>query len=895
MSLSSRVPRLTRAWLRRCLPADQRDGILGDLEEVFERDARQSGAATARRQYRRKARALASRFVIERVRENAGHLLAARVSALDVRLAARLLVKHPGLTIVGGIAMTFAIAVGAATYAFIDKFVHPDVPLPGGDRIVSIRARDVATGRLERRIAADFARWHGQLTSVTVLGAGRTATRNLTPPGGLAEPAAVAEVTAAAFEVAGVAPLFGRGIALADEAPGAPLVIVLGHELWRERFGANPSVVGTETLLGASPAIVVGVMPEGFRFPIAHDAWVPLRLPATPEAPRTGQNIAVWGRLADGRALEEARAEFEVLAAAAAADWPQTHQHLRLEVQPFALGAMDLTPAVTWLLLSVNLFIGLLLVLAAANVALLMFARAAARESEVLVRSALGASRGRLVAQFFVEALLLGGLSAALGLAVAAAGLRAGLQIFQLSAAEGERLPFWFTPDLSPGTVLYTVLLTMLAALIAGVLPALKITRGLQAGLRETTAGGGGLRFGGIWTAVIVAQVAVTVTFPAVTFFVQRDAWQIEAIDLGVSADSYLVARVSADDDVPLEQVRAKVSAVADRLRAQAGVQSVTFADRLPMMYHPVRVIELDAGPSAPREEDLGGYVTSNAGVDATFFETLDAPMLAGRAFTAAEVAGRHPVVVVNESFVRQVLGGHPAVGRRIRHIRLEEWNDAPPQTGEQPWMEIIGVVRDMGMGVPPDPRVAGYYLPASFSHNADLHLALRVAGDPTRLSGAVRAAAAATDRELRVADLQPLSGVADAELRFIEFWFRVTAGVSTIALLVSLAGIYAVMSFTVSRRTREIGIRIALGSSRLPVVLAILRRPLWQVSAGIVCGGLLTAIFVSQVYGGELSPMQVGLLLAYAVVMLAVCLLAVVVPARRALSIDPTEALRAD
>jgi hypothetical protein len=291
----------------------------------------------------------------------------------------------------------------------------------------------------------------------------------------------------------------------------------------------------------------------------------------------------------------------------------------------------------------------------------------------------------------------------------------------------------------------------------------------------------------------------------------------------------------------------------------------------------------------------------SSASVAPDYFEVVRAPILQGRGFHAGDVAaeGGSGGVVVNQSFVELVLGGRNPIGRRIRYVHREEQERLSPEAARrEPWYQIVGVVRDMGMGSTKDPKRAGFYHPASAADVAPVQLAVHVRGEAAAFAPRLREIASGVDPTLRLHATVPLATVNKAELDFIDFWFRLLLAVSVLALTLSLAGIYAVMSFTVARRTREIGIRSALGANPRRLVLSVLRRPLTQVAFGVVGGaGLIgTLIFgVTTASGGSTSPRGAMMLAAYALVMLGVCLLACIVPARRALRVQPTEALRGD
>jgi putative ABC transport system permease protein len=850
-----------------------------------------------------------------------GRRLAALGSlSLDVKLGLRMLRKYPGLTIVGGLAMAFAIWVGAVVFHVMGLFAHPTLPLPDGDRIVEVANWDVEARDTDPRALHAFIAWRPQLSSVSDLGAYRDVTRNLITSDGDPRGVVGAEVTATAFRIAPTPPLLGRVIVPADELPGAPVVAVLGYDVWRTRFASDPGVIGQSVQLGDVSATIVGVMPEGFAFPVAHELWTQFRPHAFDATPRGGPGITIFGRLAPGVSLDEAQAELTTLGGRAAAEFPAAYEHIRPRVAPYVEGLSGQSLNDLAIFGSIYFFALLLLVLVCSNVALLIFARAATREAELTVRSALGASRRRIVMQLFAEALVLGGVAAAVGIAVADFALRTWAVEF-LTVNLG-RVPFWYDLGLSPATVAYALALTVLGAAIAGVLPALKITRGLGSRLRQGSAGGGGVRFGGVWTAVIIAQVAVTVAFPSVVFVEQRELRRIESFDVGFAAEEYLGVRVDldavpgsgGDAGAAAAEQNARYGAALEELRrrvaAEPGVAGVTFVDRLPRMFHREGHVEVDVaanetgrrGPDADSPALTSPHEVSFSAIDPSYFAVLNTPILAGRAFNAGDVSPDPQVVIVDQAFVDQLLQGRNPIGRRMRFVEVR-------RDGEQgeslPWLEIVGVVKDLGMTfVAHQHRAAGVYLPSDLAQAGPLHMVVHARGDPVALGPRVRELTVAVDPMLRLSNLQRVDNVADSLLWIVRMWLRVSVLLAAIAVLLSLAGIYSVLSFTVARRTREIGVRVALGASGGRLVAAIFRRPLTHVTVGVLTGGALIALLAFVAAGGDgglarveggFSLTNVALLLAYAALMLAVCLLACVVPTWRALSVEPTEALRAE
>jgi putative ABC transport system permease protein len=879
--------------------------ILNDLDEIMEKEM-----AAGLPRWRARARYLVNAFASALSVRGSGSRGSGSggFSWLDVKLGFRMLVKYPGLTIVGGLAIAFSIWCGASFFEFVTQVVRPSLGFEQGDRMVGIQVWNARSSWWDSQLLFDYASWRDEVQSIEDLGAIRTVERNLGVTEGRAEPALVAELTASAFQLPRVSPIMGRGLAPSDEAPNAAPVIVLGHEVWQTRFQGAPDIVGRTVRIGSELATVIGVMPAGFTYPMAHHVWTPLSADVVAYEPYQGPDINVVGRLAPGVSLREAQAELTNLGARAAAAYPDTHATMRPQVRRFAAAMMGMPSLYSLGLASSNVFVLMLLVLVCGNVALLMFARAATRESELVVRNALGASRRRIVLQLFTEALVLGGLGAVIGLAGAGYGLRLVFAVVEAEVIDsGMQLPFWFHDSLSPITIFYAAVLTVLVAVVSGVVPALKVTgRGVETRLRQSAVGGQHVRFGGIWSAVIVTQVAVTVAFPSTAFYLRRDLVSLRAYDFGFPAEQYFSAHLQMDrivgpdgrEETPEEtRARFQTSAVEleRRLASEPGVTGTTFTSMLPGMYHEWNQVELDQGAVAPPDER--GHRVGSAVVEPGYFDALGAPVLAGRGFHSGDLEPGQRVAIVNESFVQRVLGGGNAIGLRLRYVDFDDNREAEPE-----WHEIVGVVPNLG--VQNGYGTKGIYHPARVGDVYPVFVAVHVTGDPQAFGPRLRALAGAVDPTLRLGALAPVSDARANDLVFYTFWYRLAVFVSWVALFLALAGIYAVMAFTVSRRTREIGIRVALGSDPRRVALAIFRRPLIQVGLGVALGMAWTAFMAYGVAGGSFEAGRIGeaisvrgvaLVGAYALIMMGLCMLACVVPTRRALAVEPTEALRAD
>ena len=807
------------------------------------------------------------------------------VSWLDFKVGFRMLARYPGLTVVGTVAIAVAIALGTVYFEGLSKVLNPRLPIQDGDGVVSIRYWDADASAPEPQVLHDFAIWRNEVKTIDHLGAAIVFVRNLATGDGRVEPVRGAEVTASAFRLMGTPPLLGRALSEQDEQPAQPPVIVVGHTLWETRFASDPGVVGRTAQLGTTTATIVGVMPEGFGFPEAERIWSPLRADGSLLAPRTGPAVSVFGRLSPDTSMGEAQAELDVIRARIAAVNPETHTHLRTRVttyeKPFLEGGEAL--AIKGVLYAVNGIFLLLLSVVCANVATLVFARTATRGWEMAVRNALGASRGRIVAQLFIEALLLAAIAAMLGLVAARFALRFGLSLM----AGGDGMPFWIDDRLSWTTVLYTALLALVGAAIVGILPALRITRiNVQDALRNESAAGAGLRFGGFWTTVIVVQVAITVAFLPLAAGGVFESNRFRQRADGIGAERYLTAAVGIDREnhatdaaAFAARARSSIGELERRLSAEPGVERVAFADRLPVEDQFKYRIEVDTTAGAP---ETGLRTSTLVHVAADFFAAFGTSVIAGRDFGPLDYAtGR--VLIVNESFVRHVFGGRNAIGQRVRIVSGEIDSVA----GEA-WYEIVGMIKDFGWQLPLPHEQAAMYVPAQPVLGRAGRLAVRVR-DPEVFAPRMRSVAASVDPTIQLTDVQPLAQVGGREATMNLTLTAVAWLIGFIVLLLSATGIHALMSFTVARRTREIGIRTALGASSGRIIAGIFSRAFLQISAGVLVGSALAALM------GLGSTRQLLLLLAADVIMLVVGLAACAVPLRRALRIDPTEALRAE
>ncbi|HET9360254.1 MAG TPA: ABC transporter permease, partial [Vicinamibacterales bacterium] len=715
------------------------------------------------------------------------------VSWLDWKLGARLLLKYPALTIIGGLSLAAAIAIGVVGMEVADELLYKRLPFDDGGRVVRLETRDVAASRVEPRVLHDFAIWRRSLKTVAELGAARVSERNVLTGEGRVESLRVAEITASAFPLTRVQPLLGRALQPADDMQVAEPVVVLGYDVWQRQFLADPAIIGRLVTVGRTARTVVGVMPSRFGFPVNQQLWVPL--PVQDAVPREGPAVQVFGRLADGASWQDAATELDVVSARFAADQPATHAQLRTRVRAFA----GRTPGDPLRLedLAVHAIVLLLLGAVSANVMTLVFARTAMRESEIVVRHALGASRARVIAQIVAESLVLTLAAALLGLVVAQTTVRYAWA--WAPQTTGDSLPFWVDLTLEPVTVAYALLLAVVAAPMIGLLPALKATRdSVQRGLQGITSTGGTMKFGGIWSFIIGAQVAFTLLFVPAAVGIYTNTVEDQSRWPAFPSERYLTFSLRIDnealageggvpDDGQIGARRARAyEGLAGLLREEPGVTQVTHGDRLPTMSPEWVAVEMerDGAPPARLQGNFeGGFAM--AAVGAGYHDAFGARILAGRGLHTADAGAANGPVVVNEAFMR-VLGRNP-VGTRVRTVQRGGQRELGP------WHEIVGVVTDLEMLFPADWGEAAYiYRAASAAELDPVVVAVRVAGAAAPLAPRVAALARQVDAGLQLRDVVTLDDIVAQEQTRMVVGSIAFGSVLLVALIFSAAGLYA-------------------------------------------------------------------------------------------------------
>lgn len=819
---------------------------------------------------------------------------------LDLKLGVRLLVKYPGLTLVSTLALATGIAIVAGFHAGTEFMVRPELPDARGEAIVGLWNHDVARSDRGVQTLGDMLAWRAALTAVDDVGGFVRQERAVAAPDGQNRLVHAAQISPSAFELLPVVPLLGRSLVQLDERPGGADVALLGFELWQAAWHGDPTIVGKTIRVGGVEHTVVGVMPKGFVFPIQEQLWTPLRIPNAGLEPGGGPAIDMsFGRLVPGTTLTEAEAELRVVGLRLATEHRRTHAGLRPQIGPYARSFLEANePGLPLLMSAARVLLGIVVLIVAVNVGTLVYARNAARVGEVALRMALGASRRRIAVQMLCEALVLASLAGALGVVIMAWPLQLLGDTFATSLAQGDAVPYWFVVRMGPGTILLVVGLVLLSAVVTGLLPALKLTdRHVRSQLQRVQEGVSGLRFGRASTVVVVSQVAISVallTVAGAQFRSLVDDW----MSLGDGAEArpgYLTAQLRWDsapftsrtaDSAATESQRLEAwRALHQQLSQEPDVRGVTFDAFLG-----IRPFEtVSSGASVSRWTNI-------VAIAPNYFDVQRTSILAGRAFDETG-AGRvaRPMAIVNEAFVRPSLAAGDAVGQRVRSFEARNG-----RSSEGP-LEIVGVVRDaltfeISQRGPRWVAQPTIYVPLTTTPPT-LRMILHVRGAPEAFVPRLRAVAARIDPTLVVYQPMPLEPLGRIDRIFLRLYEFVVGFVVFALVLLSTAGVYSMMSFLVAQRTREVGIRIALGARPTRVVADVFARALWLLCAGTSVGlgvGFAAANGPFALSDGVFQHGP-GLMMGIAGLIVATGVIACGIPLRRALRIQPVEALRAE
>jgi putative ABC transport system permease protein len=799
----------------------------------------------------------------------------------DLRFALRMLLKNPGFTIVTIIALALGIGANTAIFSVVNTVLLRPLPYKDPERLVMVWEDASKSGHpRDTPTAANFVDWRNQNQVFEGMAAITDESFNLT---GVGDPERLEgmRVSATLFPLLGVEPQLGRVFTSAEDQPGSQRVVLLSYGLWQRRFGGDPSIAGKPLTLNGKTYIVVGVMPARFQFPTTdNQIWVPIAFTSEEAADRGVHYLQVVARLKSGVTLPQAQAEMSTIASRLQQQYPETNTDVGAAVtslHEYLVG--DIKPALLILLGAV----GLVLLIACANVANLLLARAAVRQKEIAVRVALGARRLRLVRQFLTESILLSMLGGIVGLVIAYTGLVLQKAFLPENISQAREISI----DLK--VLGFTLFVSVATGVIFGLAPAIQAVRfkqseTLKEGGRDAATGGSGKR---LRSLLVTAEVAISLVLLIGAGLLINSFVRLRNVDPGFRSDNLLTMKIVMPDAKYLDRPRriAFYNDLLQRVQSLAGVRSAAITTNLPLYHQGNSIaVNIEGRPEPPPGQE---NIVVTRIISPGYFDTMTIPLLSGRKFSDQDILTSPSVAVISETMARSFWPNEDPVGKRIGIGEIKSDRD---------WTTVIGVARDVRqiqLTAAPEPQMYLTYLQFGFFDSRDLVVKTDV--DPASMAATVRKAVWEIDKDQPVSNIQTMEAIlADsiAQQRFSMVLLAIFAGV---ALVLAAVGIYGVMSYSVAQRTREIGIRMALGAQTGAVLkLAVgygIKLVLIGIAIGLIAAFALTRLMSTLLFGVTATdPITFTLI---SLLLICVAALASYIPARRATKVDPMIALR--
>jgi putative ABC transport system permease protein len=797
----------------------------------------------------------------------------------DVRYGFRSLAKSPGLTIVATIALTFGIGLTTTMFSIVYGVMLKGLPYPDGDRIVTIYRNNTVTG--SQRISvpvSDYTDYSTRQRSLSSIAAYYSGTVNVSGVG-QAERYTGAWATASLFDIAKAPPRLGRTFRPEDNVPNGPKVALISYGMWKTRFGGGTNVLDQVIRANGQPFTIVGVMPEKYAFPDNADLWLPLQLDPLATKRGEGEALTVIGMLKPGTTVDQAATDFATIARSLATEFKETNGNYTASAKGFVDASIG--PEPHQLLDSMLGAVFLVLLIACANVANLLLDRAAHKTKEVGIRTALGASRGAVVRQFLTEALVLSAGGAIGGTALAYGGITLFNRVLAVNDA-----PFFIDIRLHPPVLVVVIALALLSTLLSGAIPAIQSSRtDINEVLNDESRGSSSLKIGRMSRALVVFEIALSCGLLVASGLMIKSVTKLSTMDPGFRSNDVFTARIgfpaTYTDTAAQKQFMVQLR---ENVAALPGVRAAALASNLPGSNGSNGGPIMIEGVSYAAERDLPNirwYATSDG-----YFEAFGVKLLEGRGITASDRAEAPRVVVVNKAFADKYFPGTDAVGRRIRDGGLRSTN---------PWMTIVGVVPTMFSGDAGHPRAPAYFAPLAQHHSSFVSIVARTSGPPMQLTQAVRGEVARLNADIPLYWVYSMDEALARPTWYIRVFGTMFMIFGAIALFLAATGLYAVMSFSVSRRTKEVGIRMALGAQAGQVIRMMFRQGAWQLGLGISLGLLLAAAIgrATSAILFEVQPRDPQVFGGVVAVLAIAGILACLIPARRATRVDPLTALR--
>ena len=890
-----RSPRLARWVLTHALPADEREFVVGDLEETFAAALRAGKDVRAmRRWYWRMALGAIASFAVHDARDeprrSAAHDVRAKGDGLmrnlmrDARYGFRILLRRPAFTLVAVLTLALGIGANAAIFSVAHTLLVKPLPYVDAERIVLLSENNLSRGWTSFTLSPpNFLDWRAQSQSFDTMAAYGGRSYNYT--GGEAPERLRGLVgTEGFFEMLGGAPALGRGFRPDEFETGRDQVVMLSHGFWHRAFGGRPDVLEKPISLNSQTHTIVGVMHPEWRFGGRDLAiFAPRSFSDNERQGRGAHFMNAIGRLKPGVTAQQAQTEMSAIAARLEAQYPTSNKGWGAVVTPFRDAVVgDLRPMLLMLLGAV----GLVLLIACANIANMHLARATVRSREMAIRTAIGAGRSRIVQQLLTESVMLGVAGGTVGL------LLAWWATASFIAAYPNLLPRASDIGVDWTVLAFTAALSLVTAVLFGLAPAFASSRtDLSDSLKEGGRGGSGGRFGRwLRSALVVGEVAIALVLLAGAGLLLRSFAELMRVEPGFRTEQ----RVSATTILPRPKYNEPAAQVAfyeqalERLRALPGVEIGALTSLVPVSGNDeIYSIQFEGRPPLPPGQ---GFSALYYLVSPEYFATMGIPVLKGRAFTAQDRDGAPRVAVINDEFARLHFPNEDPIGKRIRMGR-----------NSNIVREIVGVVGSVKHYTLKDKAQAQMYEPFAQYPNTAMSFILKTTVDPGSLSTAMRREIQSVDPDQPVANVTTLPEMMASSMALPRMQTMLIGGFAVIALLLAAVGLYGVMTYAVSQRTQEIGIRMALGARPGSVLRLVLRNAMVLTAAGLViglCGALLLARSLSSVLEPmlfQVDPQDVRTLSIVPVVLIVVAVIATLIPARRATRVDPIQALRSE
>ena len=798
----------------------------------------------------------------------------------DVRYAIRNLIKRPGFTAIAVITLALGIGANTAIFSTVNALLLNPLPFPQQDRVIAIWDKNPSRGVEHNEVTmANYLDWRAQAQSFEQLALERWWSTNLTA-GGTPERVQGFLVTANFLDVLGVKPIRGRNFVEEENQPGKDAVAIITYSLWQRRFGADPNIVNQTISTNGVARTVIGVLPENFNYPKGAEVFAPIALTPQLIKNRTTHTYYVIGRLKPGVSLKSAQTEIDTITARLAQQYPDTNVGLGANVYPILGDTVRTYSTALWVMMAA---VGFVLLIACANVANLMLARASGRQKEIALRAALGASRWRIVRQLLVESLIIAVIGGALGVLV---GLW-GIDLLK-AANPGEAAsyaPGWNNLGINFPVLAFTLGLSLISGLLFGLAPAWHVSKpdlndALKEGGRSSASGSRRLR-----SALVISEVALSLVLLIGAGLLFRSFLGLLKTNPGFNPESVLTMNLNLPqakykDD---SQRAAFYTDLIERVKSLPGIQSAAVVNYIPLggaNSSDDFLVEGQPEPPPGRENE-GRYRVCSP----SYFQTMGIAILKGRPFTEQDQAGAKPVIIVNETLARRYWPDGDALGKRMRLYGPLD---------KAPWMEVVGIAQDVKHELN-SPVTPDFYLPHKQDAWNAMVLVARTAVDPASMAGPIRQQVLALDKDQPVYDVYTMNEVRAISVTLYTFGFAMIGIFATVALVLAAIGIYGVMAFAVTQRTQEIGIRMAMGARSADVLKLIVSDGMSLALMGIVAG-LAGALAITRLMASLLfnvSPTDVVTFALVTAGLLLVALAACYLPARRATKVDPLVALR--